>query len=136
MLFTSSAFLLGFLPIAIAGYWILNFYKKFTLSLWWLLLASVVFYGWMDWRYVPLLAISVIFNFIFGRRIQESHKKWILILGIIFNIAWLWYFKYNNFFLSSINEIAGTNWNLPSFIFPLGVSFYTFQQITYLMDCW
>jgi D-alanyl-lipoteichoic acid acyltransferase DltB (MBOAT superfamily) len=136
MLFTSTVFLLGFLPLVVVGYWLINYFNLKTYSLWWLLLASIIFYGWIDWRYVPLLLISVVVNFYIGGALQKGPQKWLLILGIVFNLAWLWYFKYNDFFLSTFNDAVGTNWSLPSFLFPLGVSFYTFQQITFLMDSW
>ena len=136
MLFTSTVFLLVFLPIAVAGYWLINRFHYNTYSLWWLLALQVIFYGWIDWRYVPLLSVSVLINFLVGKALQKDPRKWLLVLGIIFNLAWLWYFKYNNFFLESLNQLANTDWSLPSFLFPLGISFYTFQQITYIMDSW
>ena len=141
MLFNSIEFLL-FLPIAFMLYWfVFNKTLKFQNSL--ILVLSYVFYGWWDWRFLSLILLSTIVDFIVGNKIyacnNSSRKKW-LWLSIIFNIGLLGFFKYFNFFTDSFQELLSTfgyvtqsHWTL-NVILPVGISFYTFQTMSYSLD--
>jgi alginate O-acetyltransferase complex protein AlgI len=136
MLFNSHIFIFLFLPVVLFGYYGL---KKLAsddrLPLAWLLLVSLFFYGWWDSRYLLLLAFSVIVNFSIGRRIYltKGHRKW-LIIGVCFNLGLLAWFKYAGFILGSAGSLLGQQWTLTDIILPLAISFFTFQQIAWLVD--
>ena len=104
-------------------------FKNYTL-----LLGSLFFYFYGDSKYIVLLLISSLVNYILGRLISKKNKKLFLIIGLIFNFGLLFYFKYFNFFLSNINSLFKTNINLFSIVLPLGISFYTFKNASYLID--
>ncbi len=103
----------------------------------WILLASYVFYGWWDWRFVFLLAASTVVNHVLALAIYRARalaaRKLFLGLAVAFDLGLLGYFKYANFFLSSIDNVAGTSW-LANVTLPVGISFYTFMAISYVMD--
>jgi alginate O-acetyltransferase complex protein AlgI len=128
MLFNSFEFLFAFLPIVCVVYFLLTRSVHHTAGRLWLALASFFFYGYWDLRYVPLLLGSVMFNFYAGKRARGS-SLW-LAAGILANLAALGYYKYTGFFLSSV----GWNLPIPSIVLPLGISFFTFTQIAYLVD--
>ena len=135
MLFNSYEFIFLFLPVTF-----LIFYqaaKRIGLraAIFWLTLASFFFYGWWDWRYVPLLFASICFNYGVGRRIEASPggKGW-LICGITGNVLLLGVFKYTGFFLDTVNTLTGSAIPVPAIVLPLGISFFTFTQTAYLVD--
>jgi alginate O-acetyltransferase complex protein AlgI len=128
MLFNSFEFLFAFLPIVCVVY----FFLPHGFGRLWLLLASFFFYGHWEIRYVPLLAASVAFNFLVGKRVRHS-SAW-LTLGIVGNVGALAYYKYTGFFLTSLNAAAGWQLTVPTILLPLGISFFTFTQIAYLID--
>lgn len=134
MLFNSYEFIVVFLPAVFVGYFLLG-KKNPQRAMCWIIFASLAFYGYWNWRYVPLLALSIIFNYLVGRLIfNRKTKKW-LVGGIIGDLTLLVYFKYAAFFISMINEIAGEKvFIIPSVFLPLGISFFTFTQIAYLID--
>ena len=137
MLFNSYTFLLVFLPVSLSLYFFF-FKKKIKLEnirLKILILLSLFFYSWWDYRYVILLLFSVFLNYLVSFLIINKNKKF-LFLGIILNLFVLGYFKYYNFFLENYNSFFNDNYNLRNLILPLGISFYTFQQIAYLIDCY
>ena len=104
----------------------------------WLVIASLLFYGYWDYHYVPLLMFSIIMNFGVGRQIElrDGKRIWLL-AGIIFNIALLGYFKYTDFFLGTVNTLLGKEqFLLPHIVLPLGISFFTFTQTAYLVDAY
>ena len=134
MLFNSYEFIFIFLPITFAGFFLLGTYKK-NYAMLWLVAASFVFYGYWDYRYVPLLFASILFNYLVGRQIENTRSKKWLVLGIVVNVLLLGYFKYTDFFLGTINDIAGESYfALPHIVLPLGISFFTFTQSAYLVD--
>lgn len=107
-----------------------------------LVLASLVFYGFWDSRYLVLLAASILFNFQCGvwvvlalRQGVFKRAKKLFGLAVMGNLAILGYYKYANFFLTSIGELTGLDWQLSHIVLPLGISFFTFTQIAYLADC-
>ena len=125
-----------FLPITFAGFFFLGHRGKKSWATLWLVLASFFFYGYWDIRYVPLLFASICFNYLVGHQLEDNngHKGW-LIFGIVINTLLLGYFKYTDFFLSTVNDITGeTIFDLPHIVLPLGISFFTFTQTAYLVD--
>ncbi|MBU3015747.1 MBOAT family protein [Poseidonibacter lekithochrous] len=142
MLFNSYEFLFAFLPITFFIYFYLN-HKRLTIaSKGFLVFSSLFFYSWWNIAYLPLILISMLFNYVIGsslnKEIQDTKKsfskKSILIFGIISNVSLLGYFKYADFFIENFNFVIGTNVNLLHLLLPLAISFFTFQQIAYLVD--
>ena len=130
MIFSSIYFIYYFLIIFLILYFITpKKFKNYTL-----LLGSLFFYFYGDSKYIVLLLISSLVNYILGRLISKKNKKLFLLIGLIFNFGLLFYFKYFNFFLSNINSLFKTNINLFSIVLPLGISFYTFKNASYLID--
>lgn len=138
MLFNSLEFIILFLPIVFVGYFLLNKTKKYTLSIAWLVVASLFFYSWWNPKYLLLILFSMIFNYLIGILIKKSkpvsHRKSFLILGILGNVGLLGYYKYADFFITNVNSLFNSNIPLLQLILPLAISFFTFQQIAYLVD--
>ncbi len=139
MLFNSYAFLLVFLPITVAGYFIAGRHGK-GLGAAWLAVCSLFFYAWWDYRYVGLLLASIGGNYIAGgfiaRHAMRKKGKWGLALAVIANLSLLGYYKYADFFLASSNALLGTDWPALAIILPIGISFFTFTQIAFLADAY
>ena len=139
MLFNSYEFIFGFLPVTFAIFFLLGRLKK-ELAMGWLAFMSIVFYAVWSAKYIPLLLISIIFNYSVSRIICSydteinENKRNILLFGIIGDLAILGYFKYANFFVDTINSVSGINWNISYIVLPLGISFFTFTQIAFLVD--
>ena len=132
MLFSSLVFLYVFLPTVLVVYYLLQ--KKLRNSF--LLIASIVFYAWGGVSYTAVMLMSMIFNYSFGRAIYFlEKKKLILIIGIVFNVLMLGIFKYADFILETIGVLFPVN-NICSLgiALPIGISFYTFQAMSYLID--
>ncbi len=138
MLFNSKIFIFAFLPIALLGFAILGRLPWRRLPIGWLVLCSFVYYGWWDVRYVLLLTVLIIVNYLLGRQLGlESRPGWrkvLLVAGVVFNLCVLVYFKYANFFITTVNAVSGTSLHIGQIILPLGISFFTFQKIAYLVD--
>lgn len=139
MLFNSFIFMFVFLPICLAIYFFLNKRRLTELSKVFLVLASLFFYGWWNFSYLPLILISMVVNYSFGNQIsrlkdQPKTKKIVFIFGVLLNLTLLGYFKYADFFISNINAIFLSNIHLLRLALPLAISFFTFQQIAYLAD--
>ena len=141
MLFNSISFLI-FLPVVFILYWGL-FNKSLKLQNIFLLIASYLFYGWWDYRFLALIAASTLVDFIVGRFLQKTgkqiHRKMLLCLSLGFNLGLLGFFKYYNFFIESwIDSWAnlGVDMQVSSLniILPVGISFYTFQTLSYTID--
>ena len=134
MLFNSYAFILGFLPVTLAGFFLLGRWNT-TMAAGWLAAASLVFYGYWNVAYVPLLVFSIVCNFWVGVRLAApaSPGKPLLIAGITANLLLLGYYKYADFFVSNVNAF-GAQITPPGVILPLGISFFTFTQIAFLVD--
>lgn len=142
MLFNSYEFIFLFLPAAIIIYFILNKVTSNTIAKIWLVVASLFFYSWWDPAYLPLILVSILVNYITGSALVK-HKihsrirsKAILVMGITFNLLLLGYFKYMDFFITNINLALATHLPLLKIILPLGISFFTFTQIAYLVDAY
>jgi len=140
MLFNSYEFIFFFLPLSFFLYFLLLKYRFVLGAKGFLVFASLFFYSWWNISYLPLILVSMLFNYIVGNTLNEnlkwirSHKKGILVFGIFCNLALLGYFKYADFFLENLNLIAGTSIGLLHLALPLAISFFTFQQIAYLVD--
>jgi alginate O-acetyltransferase complex protein AlgI len=132
MLFNSFQFILGFLPPVLAGYWLLANYP--ATRLWFLLAASLVFYGYSDWRFVPLLAASIVINWVAAERFLAVRRRIILHAAIAANLLCLGVFKYLGFFDGAFVDATGWELSLPRLALPLGISFFTFHHIIYLVD--
>lgn len=140
MIFSSYKFIFGFLPIVWIVWAILKKTKNTTLIKLWLILSSCVFYAWGQPKFLPVFLFALFSNYFFIVLINKSKNKLIrvffLLLGIVEGLGVLFYFKYLNFAIYSINRFAGTDFALRNIILPLGISFYTFQIMTYLIDVW
>lgn len=137
MLFNSLEFLFLFLPLVLLVFHLLQRRGNGRLAIGWLTLSSLFFYGWWNPVYVPLILLSMAFNFTLGRTLaaaENSHRKLLLSVGVVFNLGLLAYFKYFNFFVDNINLLLDTGYHIEKIVLPLAISFYTFQQITYLVD--
>ncbi len=137
MLFNSYEFIFVFLPISFFIYFYLNSLKLFKQAKLFLLFASLFFYSWWNIDYLPLILGSMVFNYIIGVKLSKkdfSHKRKLLIFGISGNVLLLGYFKYSDFFIENINFLTGSNISLLHLALPLAISFFTFQQIAYLVD--
>ena len=145
MLFTTATFICLFLPIVLAGFFAIARFSRSGAALW-LLAASVFFYGYWMPEFTALLLASITGNFFVGSKISSAahadgenksiqSKRW-LVLGITVNLALLAYFKYANFFIDNLNAVLGSNWDIGRVILPIGISFFTFTQIAYLVDTW
>lgn len=135
MSFTTIEFMFRFLPIFLIVYYVVpTRYKNLIL-----LIGSFVFYAWGQHFYLLLLMLSIVVNYTFGRLIGErrAQRKPLLVLGLIYNFGLLVFFKYTNFFIENINALlTATHIQIPtiSVVMPLGISFYTFQVVSYLVD--
>ena len=140
MLFNSYAFLFGFLPLTLLGFFLIGGRNR-QLGAAWLVLASLFFYGWWDVRFVALLLASIAVNFsaaraLYALRSAGRRRETMIALGLAVaaNLLLLGYFKYFNFFLMSANAALGSHFVLSAIILPLGISFFTFTQIAFLVD--
>lgn len=139
MLFNSYEFIFIFLPITLILYFWLNKYRKNKLAKTWLVIASLYFYSYFDRMYLILIGISIGVNFIVGRSLSDDktnilERRLLLIFGVVFNLGILGYFKYYDFFISNINILFGTHIGLLHVMLPLGISFFTFQQLSFVID--
>ncbi len=133
MLFCSYVFILAFLPLTLLGYFLLNKVNSVA-GRCYLLAASLFFYGYFNISYLFLLLGSLVFNYCIGDILTRYRKRWLLIFGCTANLLLLGYCKYYDFFAANINELFGTDIVLQNLLLPLGISFFTFQQISYLSD--
>lgn len=145
MLFNSYEFIFFFLPITFGIYFWLNKKRLTQASKAWLVFASLFFYSWWNIIYLPLILGSILFNFTVGSAISRANsssskkglsRKTLLAFGIVANILLLGYFKYMDFFIANTNILIGTQWDLLHIVLPLGISFFTFTQIAYLVDAY
>ena len=139
MLFNSTYYLLFFLPLVFIFYFLL---RRFTDSdgKIILILSGLLFYGWWNINYTPLIIFSILFNYFIYTKIasskNKSTKKFILLLAIFCNIFYLGIFKYTNFVIENLNHFLNLNIELFNLPFPLALSFFTFQTIAFLVDAY
>lgn len=129
MLFSSISFLYYFLPLTVGGYFLCPKRARNLV----LLLASLVFYGWGEPKYVLLMGLSIVLTYGFGL-LMEKRKKLFCILSVAVSLSFLLYFKYADFFIENFNMAIGLNIPLLRIVLPIGVSFYTFQLVSYAID--
>jgi D-alanyl-lipoteichoic acid acyltransferase DltB (MBOAT superfamily) len=140
MLFNSPIFLFAFLPVAVTVFYLMGHWKGGVAARAWLVAASLFFYSWTVPQYFLLLAGSLISNYYFGRQIEAQPsrrlaKLW-LVLGVCFNLALIGYFKYASFLVGNVSFIFGLNLARPEIALPLAISFFTFQQIAFLVNAY
>ena len=131
MLFPTLTFIFGFLPLTLVLFFLLAA-KNHKLSRCFLIVASFVFYSWFNWSYAFILAGSLLMNWFFASLLYRKSSKITLTIGILCNVLLLGYFKYYDFFVGNINVLFGTSFVLKHILLPLGISFFTFQQISFL----
>lgn len=140
MLFNSHEFIFFFLPFTFFTYFYLNAKKLTLMSKYFLVLASLFFYSWWNVLYLPLIVGSIVLNYFLGFILSSRKKhlaisrKSILILGISINLFSIGFFKYSDFFVYNLNFLFESNIALLNLVLPLAISFFTFQQIAYLVD--
>lgn len=142
MLFNSYIFIFLFLPLALTGFYLLNYLKKYKAASIFLTCMSLWFYGYFNKSYLVIICGSIVVNYLLSRLViyegggiaYKKIRKLVLVSGIIVNIAVIFYFKYFDFFIENINTIFGKSFVLRNIALPLGISFFTFQQISYLVD--
>ncbi len=138
MLFNSYIFVLLFLPLTLIGYFVLNHFKKYRLASVYLLSMSLWFYAYFNIKYLPIIVISILANFGFYKLFKSGCAAWlkksVLIFAVLLNIGVLFYFKYYDFFFENINAVFKTSFALKHLLLPLGISFFTFQQLSFVID--
>ncbi len=139
MLFNSYEFILFFFPVTFILFYLLHFKvgKRSALTL--LFAASLVFYSWWELRDFYIIVISLCVNFFIAKflvsaRHQTLPRKLIFIAGLAMNVAVIFYYKYAHFFAATANDLLGTHFQTTKLVLPLGISFYTFVEIAYLVD--
>ena len=130
--------MLCFLPLCLAGYFCLNRFGQKRLALLWLFVMSLWFYGYNTPKYLPLILISVLINFSFYRMSflirDRSAGKAAMFAAVAINLGILFYYKYFNFFVDTVNTVFASDWTLKNIMLPLGISFFTFQQVSFVVD--
>lgn len=139
MVFNSFIFILLFLPSCLIGYFCLNYFHRYTMAKAFLFGMSLWFYGYFHAAYLLLLIGSILWNYLLyriGRKLLQKKKntKALMIFGVTCNLAVLMFFKYMDFFLGNVNAVFGTDFPLLQLLLPLGISFFTFQQIGFIAD--
>lgn len=138
MLFTQIEFLFLFLPATLAGYFVLaRFVEAPAARLSWLALASLVFYGYWDLHFVPIILVSIVFNYAMGlliARQKDAARGWLFATAIAANLGALAFYKYTNFGIQIFGALTHHKYPALSIVLPLGISFFTFTQIAYLAD--
>jgi len=142
MLFNSSIYIFLFLPFSVVIYFLLIRYRMILAGKSWLVLASLFFYGYWNPIYLPLIVGSMLVNYGIGTVLSrpptsgrhQVSPKLVLAVAITLNLALLGYYKYADFFLSNLNALVGTDFPALRLVLPLAISFFTFQQIAYLVD--
>lgn len=140
MLFNSYVFIFLFFPLCMAGWFGLNHFKKYRLAQLFLLLMSLWFYGYFNPSYLIIILASIVINYAAGRLMTAAGcpglKKAELAAALVLNFGILFYFKYFDFFLENVNLVLGTDFPLRRILLPLGISFFTFQQVSYVIDAY
>lgn len=134
MLFNSYLFVFIFFPLCLLGYYGLLHRKKPALAKVFLTFMSFWFYGYFNLSYLLIMVGSIAFNYIFHLLLSKHPDKRLMILAVAGNLGLLFYFKYFDFFLSTVNAVFGTSFLLRGILLPLGISFFTFQQISFVVD--
>lgn len=136
MLFNSYIFIFAFLPLTVIGFYLIGGRGHHRVAISWLVMMSLLFYGYWNVNYLWLILFSMFFNYSIGILVNsgDGKRKSFLIFGIAVNLALIGFYKYANFFVDSFNYTVGSDYNFEKIILPLAISFFTFQQISYLVD--
>lgn len=141
MLFNSYVFILFFLPLCLAGYFFLQKGRHYEAGKLWLIGMSLWFYAYFNLSYLPIIITSILVNYALYRWMDawqakdfRAGKKAVMAAGVLFNLGVLFYFKYYDFFIDNINALFGADFHLKNILLPLGISFFTFQQIGFIVD--
>lgn len=134
MLFNSFEFIFIFLPLTLFIFYFCINKKLNRPAIFSLVLMSLLFYSYWNYKYILLIALSISINYLIGHLLSKTGKRNILIAGITFNLILLAYYKYCNFFIDNINSVFNTNTSFLNLILPLAISFFTFTQIAYIVD--
>jgi len=136
MLFNSFEFIFFFLPVTLLVFFLLGHARLTGAAIAWLVGASLFFYAWWNPAYLGLLIGSMLFNYAIGASLSRGRgrRRALLAAGIIGNLALLGYYKYANFFIDNLNLLTGAGFQVEKILLPLAISFFTFQQIAYLVD--
>ena len=135
MLFNSPEFLLVFLPISLLLFWLAARTAGGRAAQLTLIASSLVFYAWWKWEYLALILGGTIANYLLGGLLLKRKSRLLLITGISLNVILLGYFKYTNFAIENLSILFALDISTFNIILPLGISFFTFQKIGYLVDC-
>lgn len=138
MLFNSYIFIFLFLPLALIGYYVLNRLGRNMYAKVFLLVMSLWFYGYFNYTYLAVIISSIAVNYavVYIMRRYPGRKKFCLAAGLVFDIGMLFYFKYFDFFLTNVNAVFNLSFTMRNIVLPLGISFFTFQQISYVVDAY
>ena len=135
MVFSSTIFLCVYLPLVLLGYYICPKKGKNLF----LLIVSLIFYAWGEPKYVFLMIFSILVNYVFGllmdkHRENKKRLKLLLVISVIIDLGLLSVFKYTDFIITNINSVFGAGFDLLNIALPIGISFYTFQAMSYTID--
>ncbi len=141
MIFSSYIFMFAFFPLVFCGYFLLSKCRRPVFQHAFLVVASLVFYGWDNPKYVFIIVSSILFNYClsFGlakESFSDKTRKALFVLGVMFNIGILGFFKYTDFVISNVNFFTGSRIESLNLVFPLGISFFTFQQFSFIVSCY
>ena len=134
MLFNSYIFVFIFFPICLLGYYGLLHFRQDKAAKIFLTVMSLWFYGYFNVSYLLIMVGSIAVNYFFHYSLSRHPKKQLMILAVACNLGVLFYFKYFDFFLDTMNHVFSTSFLLRGILLPLGISFFTFQQIAYSVD--
>lgn len=138
MLFNSYIFVFLFFPLAVAGYYELHHFGWEKAALGFLIVMSMIFYGYNSVEYLLILITSIVLNYLLvqmmGRTGSSGYRRMLLVLGLLLNLGILFCFKYYDFFIENVNAVLRTDYHFLRLTLPLGISFYTFQQLSYVID--
>ena len=142
MLFNTYIFLFAFLPVTLIGYFLLTARERTRpAAIAWLVAASLFYYSYWEPKYLVLIGASILLNYTLGLLLSDEkrtliQRRIVLLVGAAINLGLLGYFKYAGFTLSSLNTVLGLELPVPHIVLPLAISFFTFQQIAYLVDAY
>ncbi len=138
MLFNSYIFIFLFLPVALSGWYVLNYKEKYKLAQMFLVGMSLWFYAYFNVSYLAVILLSCVLNYslswIISKKDTISYRRIMLVMGCVVNLGVLGYFKYYDFFVENVNAVLQTDFNTKNILLPLGISFFTFQQLSFVID--
>jgi len=138
MLFNSYIFIFLFLPITLIGWFLLNRMEKYKAAQAFLTAMSLWFYAYFDVSYLSVILVSCLINYLLSFFLTKSEnagfKKGMMVTGCVINLGILGYFKYYDFFLENLNAVFSADFSLKHILLPLGISFFTFQQLSFVID--